>query len=529
MTGDQMDLFRRRLGTLDLTMIGFGSIFGSGWLFAASRVADISGPASLLSWLIGGIAVFLIGLVYCELGAALPSAGSVVRYPEKAHGPIAAFLTGSVTTIAFSSLIAIEIVAARQYADAWIGGLTRNSSGDPTLRGWVVQFAVLCLLYMINRRGISSFALVNNIATVFKFLVPALVITQLLAHTHATNFTSYGFAPHGLQGIEAAISAGGVIFAYLGLTPILSVAGEVRSPQRAIPLALLASVGLSTIVYVLLQAAFIGALPAHLIGNGWNGISARLNLPFHDIATILGLNFLASLVVLDAIISPTGTGNIYMSATPRVIYAWAQSKTFFPVFRRVNERTGVPDAALTCTFGLALFWTLPFPSWQALIGVVSSALMLSYALAPVSAAALRYCRPELPRPFRLKGFGVLAPCAFIIASLIVVWTGAHTLRWLLPTLIAMTVIFFLFRVISQPEESWREDTRTGLWMPVYFIGLLVLSWLGPFEGLGVLSRLEADVAVAVFALAIHHWAARCGLRPEAVPEITSLSTPTLSD
>ncbi|GBQ77058.1 amino acid transporter [Acetobacter malorum DSM 14337] len=515
MAHDESGHFKQRLGLFDLTMIGFGSIFGSGWLFAAAHVADMAGPASIVSWLIGGVAVLLIGLVYCELGAALPLAGSVVRYPEQAHGSTAAFLTGAMTTIAFSSLISIEIVAARQYADAWIGGLSRNASGDPTLAGWLVQFAIMVVLYAINRRGIGSFALINNIVTVFKFLVPTLVIVLLLAYMHPGNFSLHGFAPHGFQGVETAISAGGVIFAYLGLTPILSVASEVRNPQRTIPIALVASITLAMLVYLLLQTAFIGALPANLLTEGWNGIATRLALPFHDIAVQLGLSFLALMVVTDAILSPTGTGNIYMSATARVVYAWSKSGTFFPVFQRMNTQRGVPDKALLLTFGLALFWTLPFPSWQALIGVVSSALMLSYAMAPTSAAALRRSRPDLHRPFRLPYFNLLSPLAFAIASLIVIWTGWTTLCWLMPALLVLTAIFMSVARRRLSSAEWTQELRSSLWMPAYFVGLLALSWSGPFQGAGLLDHVWDDIAVVVFALIIHHWAATCGLQDQA--------------
>lgn len=515
MAHDESGHFKQRLGLFDLTMIGFGSIFGSGWLFAAAHVADMAGPASIVSWLIGGVAVLLIGLVYCELGAALPLAGSVVRYPEQAHGSTAAFLTGAMTTIAFSSLISIEIVAARQYADAWIGGLSRNASGDPTLAGWLVQFAIMVVLYAINRRGIGSFALINNIVTVFKFLVPTLVIVLLLAYMHPGNFSLHGFAPHGFQGVETAISAGGVIFAYLGLTPILSVASEVRNPQRTIPIALVASITLAMLVYLLLQTAFIGALPANLLTDGWNGIATRLALPFHDIAVQLGLSFLALMVVTDAILSPTGTGNIYMSATARVVYAWSKSGTFFPVFQRMNTQRGVPDKALLLTFGLALFWTLPFPSWQALIGVVSSALMLSYAMAPTSAAALRRSRPDLHRPFRLPYFNLLSPLAFAIASLIVIWTGWTTLCWLMPALLVLTAIFMSVARRRLSPAEWAQELRSSLWMPAYFVGLLALSWSGPFQGTGLLDHVWDDIAVVVFALIIHHWAATCGLQDQA--------------
>ncbi|RXT88337.1 aspartate:proton symporter, partial [Pseudomonas syringae] len=111
-----------------MTFIGLGSIFGSGWLFSASHVSSIAGPAGIASWILGGIAVLLLGLVYCELGAALPRAGGVVRYPEYSHGALLGSLTGFITLIAFSSLIAIEVEAARQYAAAWFPWLSQPHS-----------------------------------------------------------------------------------------------------------------------------------------------------------------------------------------------------------------------------------------------------------------------------------------------------------------------------------------------------------------------------------------------------------------
>ena len=99
--------FKQHLSLLDVTFIGLGAIFGSGWLFAASHVSAIAGPAGILSWMLGGVAVLLLGIVYCELGAALPRAGGVIRYPTYSHGPLFGYLMGFITLIAFSSLVAI--------------------------------------------------------------------------------------------------------------------------------------------------------------------------------------------------------------------------------------------------------------------------------------------------------------------------------------------------------------------------------------------------------------------------------------
>lgn len=504
--------FKKQLSLMDLTFIGLGAIFGSGWLFAASHVSAIAGPAGIFSWLLGGFAVFLLGIVYCELGAALPCAGGVVRYPVYSHGPLLGYLMGFITLIAFSSLVAIEVVASRQYAAAWFPGLTKIGSSDPTITGWLVQFGLLCLFFMLNYYSVRTFAKANNLVSVFKFIVPLLVIGVLFTFFKPENFGIQGFAPFGLSGVEMAVSAGGIIFAYLGLTPIISVASEVKNPQRTIPIALILSVLLSTAIYVLLQLAFLGGVPTEMLANGWASVSKELALPYRDIAMTLGMGWLAYLVVADAVISPSGCGNIYMNATPRVVYGWAQTGTFFKVFTRIDEESGIPRPALWLTFGLSVFWTLPFPSWEALISVVSAALVLSYAVAPVSVAALRRNAPDMPRPFRAKWMSVLGPLSFIIAALIVYWSGWNTVSWLLGLQILMFVVYLLCgRFVPTQHLNLRQQVHSSAWLIGFYVITIVLSKLGSFGGLGVLGHPFDTLAVAACAMGIYYWGAATGV------------------
>ncbi|WP_419793447.1 APC family permease [Pseudomonas palleroniana] len=504
--------FKKQLSLMDLTFIGLGAIFGSGWLFAASHVSAIAGPAGIFSWLLGGFAVLLLGIVYCELGAALPRAGGVVRYPVYSHGPLLGYLMGFITLIAFSSLVAIEVVASRQYAAAWFPELTQAGSSDPTTLGWLVQFALLCLFFILNYRSVKTFAIANNLVSVFKFIVPLLVIGVLFTFFKPENFQVHGFAPFGLSGIEMAVSAGGVIFAYLGLTPIISVASEVKNPQRTIPIALILSVLLSTAIYVLLQTAFLGGVPTQMLANGWAGISKELALPYRDIALALGVGWLAYLVVADAVISPSGCGNIYMNATPRVVYGWAQTGTFFKVFTRIDEKSGIPRPALWLTFGLSVFWTLPFPSWEALINVVSAALILSYAVAPVTVAALRRNAPHMLRPFRVKGMAVLGPLSFIIAALIVYWSGWSTVSWLLGLQILMFAVYLLCaRWVPTAHLNLQQQVRSSAWLIGFYAVTILLSKLGSFGGIGVLSHPFDTLVVAACALGIYYWGAATGV------------------
>ena len=504
--------FHKNLGLTDLTFIGLGAIFGSGWLFSASHVSAQAGPAGVLSWVIGGGAVLLLGLVYCELGAALPRAGGPVLYPAFSHGSLVGYLMGLMTLIAFSSLIAIETVACRQYAAAWLPQLNAPGSQDPSTLGWIVQFALLAFFFGLNYYSVKTFARANNIISIFKFVVPLLVILVLLTFFQPENMTSHGFAPSGFAGVEAAVSAGGIIFAYLGLTPIISVASEVRNPQRTIPIALILSVVLSTVIYLLLQIAFLGSIPADMLTGGWAGVGGSFELPFHDIAIILGIGWLAFLVVCDAVISPSGTGNIYMNATPRVIYGWARSGTFFKVFTKIDKKSGIPRPALWLTFALAVFWTLPFPSWAALIKVVSAALVLSYAVAPVTAAALRRTVPDLPRPFRVRGFGVIGPLSFVIAALIVYWSGWDTVSWLLGSQIVLYVIYIACVGISPARRAGLiGDVNSSLWLIAFYIMAMVASWLGTFGGTGIVGHPWDSVLVTVIALISYYWGAHTGV------------------
>jgi len=286
----------------------------------------------------------------------------------------------------------------------------------------------------------------------------------------------------------------------------------VRDPQRTIPIALILSVALSTIIYVLLQIAFLGSVPGGMVAHGWRGVDKLFALPFHDIAIALGLGWLAFLVVCDAVISPSGCGNIYMNATPRVVYGWARGGTFFKLFTRVDEKSGIPRPALWLTFALAIFWMLPFPSWSAMINVVSAALVLSYAVAPITTAALRRTAPGLPRPFRVRGFAVLGPLSFVIAALIVFWSGWKTVSWLLGVQIVLYVLYVPYRAWRTAERgALAQDVRASLWLVGFYWLMIGVSWLGTFGGKGLVGAPWDSVLVAGVALGVYAWGARTGL------------------
>ncbi len=494
---------KRQLNLVDLTFLGLGAIIGSGWLMASLGGANLAGPAAWISWVIGAIAVLLIGLVYAELGGAMPRAGGIIRYPDYSHGPIVGYMMGFAALVAYSSVAGIEVEAVRQYAQQWWPALG-TASGNVSVLGWFVQLLLLILFFLLNYWSVNVFAKFNSVITAIKFIVPLLTIIVLFTQFHGANFTSHGFATHGFTGIETAVSTGGIVFAFLGFRQAVDFAGEAKNPQRNVPLAIILAILLGAVLYVLLQVVFIGAVPASSLAAGWDKLSFKA--PFANLALLLGFSWLAVFLFVDGAISPSGTGNIYQSSTARVIFAWARTGTFFRVFGKVDPKTGIPRAAMILAFILAVFWTGPFPIWSKLVGVVSSATVMTYIIGPISAAAFRKTAPDLHRPFRLGGMSVIAPVAFIVGSLIIYWTGWSIDSWLIGLQIIMFLLYLILKN-SMPTDAvpFGQQLKSSWWLVVYFVVMFLLSMLGSFGGTGSIPAPWDQVLVIVVSIIAYYW------------------------
>lgn len=511
--------FKRQISLLDLSLIGLGAIFGSGWLFAVSVVAGFAGPAGWISWLIGGLIILSLGLVYAELGAALPRAGGIIRYPVYTHGPLTGFMISLITIIAFTSILGAEAEAVRQYADAWVHGLTVKGSTHPTTLGWFVQLALLFGFFLLNYWSVKIFAKVNTIMSIIKYFVPILIIVVLLAHLHPENFSAHGFAPFGFNGIQQAISLGGIMFSYLGIQPIVSAASEAKNPSRTVPLALVLSILAATAFYLLLQISFVGAIPGNMLSGGWSGIEGQFSTPFFEIVTMLGMGWVATFVLIDAVISPTGTLNVFMSTSSRIAYGWARNKTFFKVFAKIHEKTGAPRPATWLALCMGVFWTMPFPSWDKIVGLVSAALILSYAVAPISAAALRKRAPDMERPFKLKGMRVIAPLSFIFAAFVVYWSGWQTVSWLLGSQLLVFVVYLVFnKFVPTKDVSLAQQIKSTWWLVFFYAAMIVMSGLGTFGGLDVIPYPWDLILVAVASLISFYWSKSTSLSEAIIDE-----------
>jgi len=515
---------RREIGFIGLLWASAGSIIGSGWLFGAQEALIAAGPAAIISWGIGALAIFLLALTHAELGGMWPVAGGTARFPHYAFGGGAGASFGWFSWLQAATVAPIEVLAMITYGQhySFASGWMKTSHGTSVLTGpGIVAAVVLMAIFTsINFLGIRKLANTNSAATWWKVGVPLLTIFVLgIVNFHASNFTAAdGFSPFGAKGVLAAVSTSGIIFALLGFEQADQLAGESARPKRDIPRAVIFSVIIGAVIYIALQVVFLGALPSSAIGHSWaHGAYTQMTGPFAQLATLVGVGWLAAILYFDAIISPGGTGLIYTTSSSRVSYGLSRNG-YFPTAYEATDRRGVPWFGLVTAFVVGCVCFLPFPSWTSLVGLITAASVLMYAGAPLAFGVFRRRLPHAERPWRAPAGSVLAPLAFVVANLLILWSGWDTVWRLGVAILIGYVILAVTRLFGLNSQSPQLDLRAASWLPVYLLGMGAIVYLSDFGPMtSPIFPLWWDmVAVAIFSAIIYFWAMAVALPTERI-------------
>ncbi len=508
---------RREIGLIGATWASETSIIGSGWLFASLYATMEAGPAAIYGWLIGGVCVVILALLHAELGGMYPIAGGTARFPHLAYGSVAGISFGFFSWLQAITVAPVECYAVMTYGSYYWHSLFNTTTGRITSTGFVMTIVLMAIFTAINFLAVRLFARVNNVITWWKVIIPILTIIILFFKFHSSNFSpgGGGFMPFGIKAVFAAIPTAGIVFAYLGFEQADQLAGEVKNPQRNLPRAIIIACLLGTMIYILLQVVFIGAMPPDQITKGFQGITNPLILagPFAAVAGLVGLSFWATILRIDAFISPFGTGLIYQTSTSRIGYGLARNRYFPQPFQWV-DRNGVPWFSLIMAFVFGIFFLLPFPSWQDLVGLVTSASVLMYAGAPLSLGSFRRKLPDAQRPYRIPAAWLMSPLAFCICSMLIYWSG-FVVVWKLGVCL---VIGYILVGICMAFDQQRPplDWKSAQWLLPYLIGMGIISWQGqfPLAGTGGAPPINTFripfwwdmLIVIVFSLVIYYWA-----------------------
>lgn len=315
--------------------------------------------------------------------------------------------------------------------------------------------------------------------------------------------------PNGWSGVLTAVATSGIVFAFNGFQSPINLAGEAKNPGRSIPIAVISSIVMAGVIYILLQTAFIGGVTPDMLRSGWSHLN--LNSPFADLAMALGLNWLVLLLFADAFVSPSGTGITYTATTARMIYGMERNGFFPRVFGRVNGAVGVPRAAMWLNLAVSYLFLFMFRGWGSLASVISVATLISYVTGPVCVMVFRHFGEDIQNPLRIKGMPVIAPIAFIAASMIYYWaTWPLTGKVTLIILIGLPIYFYY--QAKAHFKGFMRDLKAGVWLIIYLAFMIIMSWIGSskFGGLNIIPFGYDFLVIAVFGVMFYIWGIKSG-------------------
>ena len=516
----------RSIGFYGLLFISLGSIIGSGWLLGALNAAKLAGPASILSWFVAAGLLGMLALVFSELSATYPVDGAAGRFPYYSHGDAAGFISGWTGWLQAVFIAPIEVLACIAYSNSvdWIEkhfNMLHPDTGFLNARGYLVAVILMVLFTAINLAGGKFMSESNILIVIWKFVVPLLaVVVVATLQFEPANFTAGGgFMPHGWHGVFAAL-AGGVIFAAQGFEQCAQLAGEAANPKRDLAKAILVAMVMGSALYAALQVVLIGAInPANVAANWDEPLGSVSNVgAWYTVALAVGAGWLAKIILVDAVISPAGTGIVYLGTTARLSYALGEEDEMPAILAKTNSK-GVPVVSILVASVIGLIAFGPFPSWSALVSAVTGATAVMYAMGPVALGALKQKDPDRPRPYSAPAPRFLLPAAFVSANLIL-YFGGFDVMWKVVAAIAVGLAFFAIGAVRARTYSFERMVKPALWIPGWLGGMIVIGLLGRYgdSQLNLLPEWIDLLVVIAFNLVIFGWAVRSALPREAVAE-----------
>lgn len=480
---------------MDIFLISFSGMVGSGWLLGVLAGPAYAGPASILTWVVAGVFFIILALVFSELGTLFPYSGSLVRFNEFSHGPVSNFYLGWAYMIGAIATPPVETAALTGFISSYVPGIYNSSVALLTPLGVIVALALLGLFIIVQYAGVNVFGKSNAVMTWFKMAAIILTIIFVFAFIfHARNFfaLSHGFLPYGPSSVFAAMVPAGVIFSYEGFRQGLDYAGETKNPKRSVPLGMISAMLAAMATYIMLQIVFIGAVNWKAAGvpvGDWSGLLSStwsanpFFYAFHSTDETLLIGFSIFLIIV-AVVSSASTLGVYVGSSARSLYGMAKMNYIPAFFGKIHPRFRTPWISLVVTFIIGAMFLLPFPSWYALVGINSSFTVFAYLAAGITNTSLRKTAPEMERPFKTPFLTVMAPLAFVIASMLVYFSGWSTVALLLLIVDGGLPIFLLSRY---GRETFHINMRSAslfsaiYWVIFIFIGIIYALSLLPFE------------------------------------------------
>ncbi|KAI3599677.1 putative amino acid permease YhdG [Cupriavidus necator H850] len=413
------DGLKKVLGPIDLVMMGIGAIIGTGIFVLTGTGALTAGPALTVSFVIAALACGFAALCYAEFASAIPVSGSIYTYSYATLGEIVAWMIGwdllleyglatSAVSVGWSGYFQSLMAGFGLKLPAALSAAPGSVPGVKTMLNLPACLIMLAITWVVSY-GVRESTRINNLMVAVKIGVVLLFIAVGVWHVQPANWQP--FAPFGFAGIFNAAAL--VFFAFIGFDAVTSAAEEVRNPRRDLPIGIIGSLAVCTVLYVVVAAIMTGIVPFAKFAGVDHPVSLALQFA--------GQNWVAGFVDLGAILGMTTVILVMTYGQTRVIFAMSRDGLLPERLSSVHPVHATPYFA-TWTVGIVFAAIAAFVPLSVLAELINIGTLAAFTLISVAVLVLRKTRPELPRAFRCPGVPVvpllsIGFCLFLMAHL----------------------------------------------------------------------------------------------------------------
>jgi APA family basic amino acid/polyamine antiporter len=394
---------RRTLTAFDLTLLGIGAIIGTGiFVLTGTAAANQAGPGITISYLAAGLACAFAALCYAEFASMIPIAGSAYTYSYATLGEIFAWMIGW-------DLILEYAVGSMTVAIGWSGYFQRILAGfdihlpvwmsaapDPATGAVINLPAVLIVLFItvLLVIGVRESARVNAVMVAVKLAAVLFFLVVGIGYVKPDNWTP--FMPYGWAGVMAA--GGVVFFAYIGFDAVSTTAEEAKNPSRDLPIGIIASLLICTILYLAVAAVLSGILPV----VQYKGDAQFLNAPVGYALAVINMDWAAGLVSAGAVAGITSVLLVMLMSQPRIFFSMSRDQLLPAGVSKVHPRFKTPYITTIIT-GVIVALVAGLTQIQAVGEMTSIGTLFAFVVVSIAVIVLRLKRPDAHRPFKVAG------------------------------------------------------------------------------------------------------------------------------
>jgi APA family basic amino acid/polyamine antiporter len=490
---------RRTLSALDLTLLGIGAIIGTGiFVLTGTAAANQAGPAIAVSYIMAGLACGFAALCYAEFAAMIPIAGSAYAYAYATLGEIIAWMIGW-------DLILEYAVGSMTVAIGWSGYFQRILAGfDMALPAWMsaapgaapgsvinVPAMIICLLITVLLViGVRESARFNALMVAIKAAAIVVFIVVGIKYVNPTNWHPY--YPYGWPGVLAAGAV--VFFAYIGFDAVSTTAEEAKNPKRDLPIGIISSLVICTLLYIAVAAILSGIMPVTHYRSNVEGLPATpveaqgdvakfLNAPVGFALSVINQDWAAGLVSFGAMAGITSVLLVMLMSQPRIFFSMSRDQLLPAGVSKVHPRFGTPYITTIIT-GIIVAIAAALIPIEVVGEMTSIGTLFAFVVVCAAVITLRIKRPDAPRPFRVP-LGYVFPVLGVLSclGLMLYLSVATWVRFLLWLNLGMMIYWFYGRTHSPLRDPAEQAAQSGRLRIGNFVTLL--GGLGLFNGVAM--------------------------------------------